>query len=118
MESYPLSELQQCQLCRPELDVRGWPVIDPGVGQVATVQELLVNPAAAEVESLRLDDGVIYDVDDVRIDFDQKQIVLRVYDDIAHDVRGNQMGPADIQRIEVICQEPVGQPASKTMPGR
>lgn len=117
MESYPLSELPQCQLCRPELDVRGWTVIDPGVGPVGTVQELLVNPSAAEVESLRLDDGVIYDVDDVRIDPECKQVVLRPYDEIAHDVRGNQIGPADTLRIEVVCQAAAGQPAPQA-PGR
>lgn len=108
MESYPLSELKQCQLCRPELDVRGWPVIDPDAGQVATVRELLVNPSAAEVQSLRLDSGVTYDVDDVRIDLDRKQIILRPYDEIAHDVRGNPVGPVERLRIEVVCQETAG----------
>jgi sporulation protein YlmC with PRC-barrel domain len=118
MESYPLSELKQCRLRRPDLDVRGWPVIDPDGGQVATVQELLVNPSAAEVQSLRLDDGVTYDVDDVRIDLDQKRIVLRPYDEIAHDVRGNPVGPVYGPRIEVICQESAAQPASPLFPGR
>jgi hypothetical protein len=67
MARAPLSQLADYQLVDKDQDIRGWPVRDESGKQLGTIRYLIMDTEREEVDTIALEDGQEFPVEDIDI---------------------------------------------------